>query len=353
MSTSSNAANVQEDKMVTTVRPNQYAYTWEIQNCSTWLATVKGLQSSFQFPYDESVTEKWVLNFNPRSSSEPDYCSLGLEIVNTPLDSKAKIEVEFELSMETSTGCIIQKSTFECDFAKSNTWSYSKFIKREMLLEKVKIDDQLFIKCKIVTDAKVSNDKKLTKKLPETLPGSLSNDLKNLVDGEKYGDVTVQVADQRFLAYKGILSARSSVFASMFEHDMLETIENCVTIDDIEPDVFRELLRYIYTDQLTLTSMDTMAHKLYTAADKYDIATLKSLCRRHIMAKLRWKTAADTLVLADMHNDHEMKQETLQFLSGSVAVNVTKTTGWKTMVQTHPHLVNETVWALAAKLPPT
>lgn len=139
----------------------------------------------------------------------------------------------------------------------------------------------------------------------------------------------------------------------MFEHDMLETIENCVTIDDIEPDVFRELLRYIYTDQLTPTSMDTMAHKLYTAADKYDIATLKSLCRRHIMAKLRWKTAADTLVLADMHNDHEMKQETLQFLSGSVAVNVTKTTGWKTMVQTHPHLVNETVWALAAKLPPT
>ncbi|EDS42422.1 speckle-type poz protein [Culex quinquefasciatus] len=92
---------------------------------------------------------------------------------------------------------------------------------------------------------------------------------------------------------------------------------------------------------------------MYTAADKYDIATLKSLCRRHIMAKLRWKTAADTLVLADMHNDHEMKQETLQFLSGSVAVNVTKTTGWKTMVQTHPHLVKETVWALAAKLPPT
>ncbi|KAL1399196.1 hypothetical protein pipiens_002251 [Culex pipiens pipiens] len=179
------------------------------------------------------------------------------------------------------------------------------------------------------------------------MPSSMSKDMDTLVDGTTFGDVTILIDGQRFLAYKGILSARSAVFAAMFKHPMQESTENCIAISDVEPGAFKELLRYIYTDQLTC--LETMAQKLYQAADKYDIQTLKSLCRCHILKKMSSETAADTLVLADMHGDKEMKSHALGFLSGSEAGKVTKSAGWKKMFRTHPYLVDETFEALTAR----
>ncbi|KAL1378034.1 hypothetical protein pipiens_015866 [Culex pipiens pipiens] len=168
------------------------------------------------------------------------------------------------------------------------------------------------------------------------------------VDDQKFGDVTIQIGSRRFLAYKGILSARSPVFASMFEHQMQENIGNSVSISDIKPDVFKELLHYIYTDQLT--GLDAVIPDLYAAADKYAISSLKDRCRQHILQKLSWKTGAETLMLADTHQDPEMKKQVLQFFSGSVAGKVTESAGWRKMARTHPYLVDETVKALAAKV---
>ncbi|KAL9695382.1 hypothetical protein quinque_014667 [Culex quinquefasciatus] len=184
-------------------------------------------------------------------------------------------------------------------------------------------------------------------KTPKPLPSSLAKDLKTLVGGDKFSDVTILVAGQRFPAHKCILSARSSVFSAMFEHPMQETIENCVSIDDVEPPVIEALLGFIYTDELT--SLETMAHALYKAADKYDVPTLKSICRCHILEKLSSETVAETLMLADLYGDLEMKKHVLQFLSVSVVVKVTETDGWKEMVRACPHLVDETIRAMAAK----
>ncbi|KAL1401764.1 hypothetical protein pipiens_019976, partial [Culex pipiens pipiens] len=170
--------------------------------------------------------------------------------------------------------------------------------------------------CKIRTKSEIVNEtvQKCVKPLAEPLPSTLSKDLQSLVDSDKFGDVTILIDGHRFLAYKGILSARSVVFAAMFNHELLENLESCITIRDVEPEVFKQLLRYIYTDEVA--SLETIAQKLYTAADKYAITTLKSLCRNHILEKLNWETAAETLMLAEMHSDHVMKEQALEFLSG-------------------------------------
>lgn len=183
---------------------------------------------------------------------------------------------------------------------------------------------------------------------PNLTQGGLSTDLQSLVDGQKFGDVTIHIGNQRFLAYKGILSARSPVFASMFEHQMQENIENSVSISDIKPEVFKVLLHYIYTDQLS--GLNAVAHEMSAAADKYAISSLKDRCRQHILQKLSWKTGVETLVLADTHQDPEMKKHVLQFFSGSIAGKVTESAGWRKMARTHPYLVDETVKALAAKV---
>ena len=50
-----------------------------------------------------------------------------------------------------------------------------------------------------------------------------------------------------FIAHKVILSARSRVFSALFEHEMQENINSRVHIEDAEPNVVEEMLRFIYT----------------------------------------------------------------------------------------------------------
>ena len=75
----------------------------------------------------------------------------------------------------------------------------------------------------------------------------LANDLASLLINSKHSDVTLTVGDTDIPAHKNILSARSPVFAAMFEHDCEETRENRVTIEDVDVEAFESLLRFIYT----------------------------------------------------------------------------------------------------------
>ena len=53
----------------------------------------------------------------------------------------------------------------------------------------------------------------------------------------------------------------------MFEHDMKESQHNRVEIDDMDPDVMADMLRFIYMGRAP--NLDSMAADLLAAADKY------------------------------------------------------------------------------------
>lgn len=60
--------------------------------------------------------------------------------------------------------------------------------------------------------------------------------------------------------------ARSPVFAAMFEHEMEERKQNKVAIIDVDQDVLKEMLRFIYTGKSP--NLEKMADDLLAAADK-------------------------------------------------------------------------------------
>lgn len=67
--------------------------------------------------------------------------------------------------------------------------------------------------------------------------------------------------------YNGLyITARSPVFAAMFEHEMEERKKNRVDITDVDHEVLREMLRFIYTGRAP--NLDKMADDLLAAADK-------------------------------------------------------------------------------------
>lgn len=91
---------------------------------------------------------------------------------------------------------------------------------------------------------------------------TVSSDFERLFHDHPHSDVIFIVGEEQFHAHKGILAGiqhllvlfihavvlvRSSVFRGMFASDMREGREGVVCVEEVEPVVFREMLRFIYT----------------------------------------------------------------------------------------------------------
>ena len=77
-----------------------------------------------------------------------------------------------------------------------------------------------------------------------------SDDLGNLLIDDHLSDIVLRVGDRKFLVHRAILAARSPVFRAMFTSNMEESVAEEILIEDMEPDVMKELLRCVYTNQV-------------------------------------------------------------------------------------------------------
>ena len=151
-----------------------------------------------------------------------------------------------------------------------------------------------------------------------------------LFESKLLSDVVFEVKQVRFDAHKLILSARSSVFHAMFQSDLTERQTNTVKIEGIEPAVFKEVLRVIYTDRVE--QMEEMAEELLIAADRYMLDFLKSKCEAYFATKITVENCAELLVLADYHSAAELKTTVLRFFR-SRAAKVAETASWQQLIQ--------------------
>ncbi|GFQ83385.1 tdpoz3 [Trichonephila clavata] len=99
----------------------------------------------------------------------------------------------------------------------------------------------------------------------------------------------------------------------MLTTDMKEKIQECVDVSDLEDDTVRRMLLYVYTDALEDLQGES-ALKLYAAADKYEIVTLKSKCGSFLQCNLCPNNLCEVLVLADMHGDADLKEAAQNYI---------------------------------------
>ncbi|KAM9472415.1 speckle-type POZ protein isoform 1-T2 [Salvelinus alpinus] len=173
----------------------------------------------------------------------------------------------------------------------------------------------------------------------------LADELGGLWEHSRFTDCSLCVAGQEFQAHKAILAARSPVFSAMFEHEMEESKKNRVEINDVEPEVFKEMMCFIYTGKAP--NLDKMADDLLAAADKYALERLKVMCEDALCTSLSVENTAEILILADLHSADQLKTQAVDFINYHAA-EVMETSGWKSMVASHPHLVAEAYRSLAS-----
>ncbi|EFX75919.1 hypothetical protein DAPPUDRAFT_26442, partial [Daphnia pulex] len=158
----------------------------------------------------------------------------------------------------------------------------------------------------------------------------LIDQLGELYESKKFSDVVINVGGREFQAHKNILATRSQVFYAMFEHQTTEKLSNNVVIEDIDPDVFHELISYIYTGRMPLVAkMDQMAIGLMAAADKYLLDQLKIECENHLIRQMSADNCLELLLLTDRNPPaDDLKQAAVDFFRRSPG-EVMATDGWK------------------------
>lgn len=130
-----------------------------------------------------------------------------------------------------------------------------------------------------------------------------------LLRSEESADITIIVGSEKFAAHKLILSTRSMVFDAMFNTDMVEKQKNVVEIKDIELVTFKLLLEFIYTGKINTNEKNAQINwfELMSAADKYAIDSLKSVCAQNLAENLSTDNVVDIYVLADCLNEKKLK----------------------------------------------
>jgi speckle-type POZ protein len=140
------------------------------------------------------------------------------------------------------------------------------------------------------------------------------NRLEEMFEKMSLSDVTFNIKGQTFAAHKAILAMTSPVFAAMFSHPTKEVLSGQVEVKDVDPDVFQEILRFIYTaGRMRSTVMDKFAPGLLAAADKYLLEELKIQCETHLINQMSAENCLELLSLTAHHPAEHLKKNAIEY----------------------------------------
>ncbi|KAM3214855.1 hypothetical protein ACQJBY_067048 [Aegilops geniculata] len=148
---------------------------------------------------------------------------------------------------------------------------------------------------------------------------------------------------------------RSPVFKAELYGPMRAKCEQSINIEDMEPAVFKALLRFIYSDELPPMDdlndddKEEMVKHLLVAADRYGMERMKLMCERKLCKFLEANNVATTLALADQHHCSKLKDACIGFINSLDRVDdVMTSTGYQHLKRACPSVFVD-MWEKAAK----
>ena len=128
-----------------------------------------------------------------------------------------------------------------------------------------------------------------------------STAFENLLQSADSSDVVFEVGGVHIPAHKIILSARYEYFRALFSSGMKESNSSRVEVKDMDAQLFKEVLRFIYTGRLPNDLMSKGAAYL-PISDFYGMDDLKLACSNALGKTLTADNVEEALILARAHH---------------------------------------------------
>ena len=277
---------------------NMFTMNWMVQNSTIG---IRGRSSSYVSPdpfikspiYQEGERE-WIMTLFPKQGE--NYFGIFL---NGKDREQLKCLKAVTFSVRDKHGQIKQDNEIWIDMSAFDygmdigTWK----LKREST-------ETLRIRCMILVEQKIE--------IP-TMKSDLGRDFYKILDWKQFTDFKIHCGEKTFDCNKAILAARSNVFKTMFEQDMLESKTGEVLVKDVKPEVMEQVLRFIYTDEVDNTALELMARELFAAGNKYELDGLKKLCETSVGQSIDEDNAIELLGFAKLYSLEDLKIKIIDY----------------------------------------
>ncbi|KAL6659231.1 hypothetical protein ACP70R_003271 [Stipagrostis hirtigluma subsp. patula] len=301
----------------------------------------------------------WCLRFYPNGDSDEvsqGYVSVFLELMSNTDGVMASFDIRL-LNQATGVSIVLhnQMTPKLFEYANSN-WGTKKLMKISELDASPYVQgDCLVIECDITVILGTPVSTSETMFDIQVPPSNLSDDLGKLLETGKMADVTFEVQGEVFHAHKFVLAMRSPVFEAELYGPMADKRRRSITVEDMQPGVFKALLHFIYKDLLpAMDDLDgeeneEMVKHLLAAADRYAMERMKLLCESILCRRLGVESVASTLAIADQHHCSELKDACIGFISSSGRMDdVVASKGYAHLKRSCPLVIAE-IWEKSAK----
>ncbi|XP_047080177.1 BTB/POZ and MATH domain-containing protein 2-like [Lolium rigidum] len=229
------------------------------------------------------------------------------------------------------------------EMKKNKRYCYQKVLQDMFVM-----DDSFTIRCDIVVvhNYRASDDAQAFVSVP---PCDLRWHFGELLKTEKGANVVFEVGGETVAAHRCVLAARSSVFSAELFGPMMEgnAAGVVVRIEDMNAEVFKALLHFVYTGSLPEPLKDdedfTYQH-LLVAADRYGMERLKLICEEKLCKYINVGSAAIILALAEQHHCVGLKKACFSFLAAPANLRaVVATDGFQHLSKSCPSLMVEVI----------
>ncbi|XP_071033417.1 speckle-type POZ protein B-like [Parasteatoda tepidariorum] len=325
---------------VTEIQKKKHSFDWKITVpvMQDWVKKVK-CPIEEQYPINISLTAsdgKIYLKFEKsREQSLTELWKLKISILNLE---------GIEIDLKNSTH-IFKSSEFETSFEKnqledkSDVCSTCSF----KLVCTIYISDgtstSTFVNYSYEIDTCVGLGPLDIPQLP------LQKDLKKMLLEREHTDLNLHAGKEMIPVHKCLLSARSPVFSAMFKRDMKENQTGVVDIPDVESEVLRSFVEYLYTDIFSNTEFEHVLN-LLLVADKYQVNSLKERCSKILISKISTENIYEVISVADLVNQVALKQLALNYIKTN-KMAIIQSPDWSDWVERNMKLAIEILTKLS------
>ncbi len=261
--------------------------------------------------------------------------AIGLYTIKTGADD---FRCDVVLAVVNKNDTHIISRGFTKDFTSADSWGFREYFTEDFLKtvlpSYLRIEDALKIVCKIT----FQRTKVVEKPLGNYESSQLLDDMQKLLAKSVMTDFTLLCGDEALPCHKAILALRSDVFERMFENkSSKENTKNEVEIIDCEPEILKDFLQFLYTDQVqrSYNSID-----LLLLADKYNVLGLKKKCELALTKQMDVKNAIELLIVASTISAPILKPKAANFIFKNLD-ELVESDDWEEMAKTDPALLND------------
>lgn len=320
---------LQTDTKVTRMITFRKHLHWTIKNYFDWAATAGEFEYSPVFKIDLGNIKEpstFCLKIYPKGETEDAMGHISVYLEN---QNKADIVADYE-------HYLVKKDGSHLKIISEEKWQFKQYAARGTkngiklsILQKhqeeflpngnLTIGSLITIKLPESDSVRHSNlekNVKMQKTMSECFARTYAvTNPENTANYEKLSDFTIFCGNNletSFKCHKLILSIRSRVFDKMFIHNTTENKKNEVHITDISPATVRDLLNFMYTDNIT---EEMISEELLYAADKYEVHRLKAICEKELAAQMTVAKAIDIGIAAHLQGTDAFQEEVIRFMA--------------------------------------